>query len=264
MCAWQDLNLQPVATNPLLYPFELHAQHLQKPVKLPPSFVSLAFCPRNRATRLYGLLSKGGDKKISVSALAVRILHPTSEDQKLAAIREAALLPPVFADIRKNYHECSQDVLTSHLVQNRFSADGAKKASAIYKQNSSFAKLDLADYSEPESNKNNEQNARKQNFTLEGGPQELSDFHDEVEDANAKSKGKKVLAQYSIPLGSNEATLVFNGEKLSLDDFDALGEFVMFAKKQFERKQKTEQANNLSSNLAGIFALGKEKNPKTE
>jgi hypothetical protein len=216
------------------------------------------------ALQQYGLLFKGDDKKASISSLAIKILHPTGEEQRDQALKEAALLPPIFSEIRKNYHDCSESVLTSHLVQSRFTPDGASRASAIYKANSSFAKLDLAAYNKPDDKKGNEHNVRKQDFTLVGGPQELIDYQEEVAAANEKNKAKKVLAQYSIPLGSNEATLVFKGEQLSADDFDALGEFVTFAKKQFERKQKTEQTNNLHSNIAGIFALGKEKSPKTE
>jgi hypothetical protein len=41
-------------------------------------------------------------------------------------------------------------------------------------------------------------------------------------------------------LGANEATLTFTGRRLTPGDFDALSEFVMFAKKQFERKTKAE------------------------
>jgi hypothetical protein len=57
------------------------------------------------------------------------------------------------------------------------------------------------------------------------------------------------LSAYSIPLGSNEATLVFKGEKLSADDFDALGEFVEFAKKQFDRKKKEGELLEVSREI---------------
>lgn len=52
--------------------------------------------------------------------------------------------------------------------------------------------------------------------------------------------GHKMLAQYTIPLGSNQATLVFTGEQLTPDDFDALVDFVQFSKRQFERALKTK------------------------
>ena len=46
-----------------------------------------------------------------------------------------------------------------------------------------------------------------------------------------------MLAQYSIPLGENVATLVFTGSRLTADDFDALEEYVGLFKKQFVRAQ---------------------------
>jgi hypothetical protein len=58
---------------------------------------------------------------------------------------------------------------------------------------------------------------------------------------NAKNKGKKVLAQYSIPIGASEATITFTGEKLAVEDFDALADYVAIFKKQFERKQVSEE-----------------------
>ncbi len=51
-----------------------------------------------------------------------------------------------------------------------------------------------------------------------------------------------VLARYSIPLGENEATIVFTGKSLSPEDFDALIEYVQLFKRQFQRRQTKEQA----------------------
>ncbi len=49
-----------------------------------------------------------------------------------------------------------------------------------------------------------------------------------------------MLAQYSIPIGASEATITFTGEKLAVEDFDALADYVAIFKKQFERKQAAE------------------------
>ena len=51
-----------------------------------------------------------------------------------------------------------------------------------------------------------------------------------------------MLAQYSIPIGANEATITFTGAELTAGDFDALADYVVIFKKQFERKQKSESA----------------------
>jgi hypothetical protein len=47
---------------------------------------------------------------------------------------------------------------------------------------------------------------------------------------------KRVLANYVIPLGgSEEVALTFTGESLTAADFDALEDFVRFARQQCER-----------------------------
>jgi hypothetical protein len=105
------------------------------------------------ALHQYGLLDRGSDRKYSTSPLAVRILHPTGDEQLYQSLRQAALTPPIFTEIRNTLHDCSEAVLASHLVQSRFTPEGAAKAAAIYKKNSAFAKLDLADTSKIEENK---------------------------------------------------------------------------------------------------------------
>jgi hypothetical protein len=41
-------------------------------------------------------------------------------------------------------------------------------------------------------------------------------------------------------------------------DFDALADYIAIFKKQFQRKQEDEAAANVSSNIAAMFAKGKE------
>lgn len=52
---------------------------------------------------------------------------------------------------------------------------------------------------------------------------------------------KKMLAKYSVPLGANEAEIVFTGAELHPEDFDALADYVAIFKKQHERKLKAEE-----------------------
>ncbi len=53
-------------------------------------------------------------------------------------------------------------------------------------------------------------------------------------------KDINILGQYTVPLGENQVTILFTGEKLTPADFDALEEFVRFARTQLERGQKAE------------------------
>lgn len=59
-----------------------------------------------------------------------------------------------------------------------------------------------------------------------------------------QNKGNKnMLAEYQIPLGSNEAHLTFTGDDLVPEDFDALIDYVQLFKLQFERKKAQPKQN---------------------
>lgn len=217
------------------------------------------------ALNQYGLIDLDRETSgVSVSPLAIKILHPVrAEDAKLS-LMTSALNPKVFNVLyTEGFQHCDESVLANNLIQNGFTPENAKKVAAVYLSNIHFTNLDSESIRGASDAKKDEIKAKMEAGTHQPHPVSREIIENEIPE-QAKPTGKKVLAQYSIPLGSNEATLVFNGEKLSLDDFDALGEFVVFAKKQFERKQKSEQAENLAGNIAGIFALEKEPKPKAE
>jgi hypothetical protein len=58
--------------------------------------------------------------------------------------------------------------------------------------------------------------------------------------APSQQAGVPVLARYSVPLGENEATIIFTGTKLTPEDFDGLAEYVKIFKTQFLRKKELE------------------------
>lgn len=217
------------------------------------------------ALNQYGLIDLDRETSgVSVSPLAIKILHPVSAEDAKLSLMTSALNPKVFNVLyTEGFHHCDESVLANNLIQNGFTPENAKKVAAVYLSNIHFTNLDSESIRGASDAKKDEIKAKMEAGTHQPHPVSREIIENEIPE-QAKPTGKKVLAQYSIPLGSNEATLVFNGEKLSLDDFDALGEFVVFAKKQFERKQKSEQAENLAGNIAGIFALGKEPKPKAE
>ncbi len=194
----------------------------------------------------YGLIdrSKG---MLAVTPLSLRILHPTSTEQSLGAIREAALAPKIFLDLYNGYNDCSEEVLSSHLVQNGFNLDRAKRVARAYTANKSFAKLDSASAPVVQSEGKDETPKTPPPLSPPAVVPKTQTlpaftFEDTMADYGEASslipKGQKMLAQYTIPLGANQATLVFTGDKLTPDDFDALVDFVQFSKRQFERAQK--------------------------
>lgn len=96
----------------------------------------------------YGLINRGKGE-VSITPLALRLVHPTSATDESAAKKEAALNPRVFARIFESYHDCSEDILASHLIHEDFPPDGARRAAQIYKVNSEFAKLVKSGYDGP-------------------------------------------------------------------------------------------------------------------
>ena len=210
---------------------KLHAQIGKAKVSPGSAAVALGYKGANNGAALttfatlsqYGLIerSKG---EIAITPLAVRIMHPTGEDQRRASLREAALNPPVLAEIHKNFSQLAPEVLTSHLVQGGFTPDRAKRTAEISIANKGFAHLGENDILTPS-------DAKK-----EGKVQTETPDVNTQQEKIAQSRPANMLAQYAIPLGGNEATLTFTGQSLSTADFDALIEYVELFKKQFDRK----------------------------
>ena len=92
------------------------------------------------STREYGLIERPG-RKVVVSALAVKIIHPISEQQKSDAIKEAALAPRVFSTLLGDFGDCAKTVLESHLVQSGFNPERARQVAKAFTANKSFAKF---------------------------------------------------------------------------------------------------------------------------
>lgn len=182
----------------------------------------------------------GDQRYIKLTDLAYNILRADANTPAwLASVQKAALSPKIIAELWESDKENPRSTpsLKKYLeFEKHFNPVVIDSFIQSYRDTISFAKLGIGDKVVTE-----ESASEIKEFSMEHAPEELKAFHAEVTAANEKNKGNKVLAQYSIPLGSNEATLVFKGDKLSADDFDALGEFVEFAKKQFERKSKSEE-----------------------
>jgi hypothetical protein len=179
------------------------------------------------ALREYGLIERPSGK-VTVTALAVKIIHPISAQQKEDALRESALMPKAFTALLRDFGDCSESVLESHLVQSNFKPDRAKQVAKAFTANKAFAKLDSN--SKLDVPKDEEENDPP---PIDPDAPALPAVKPPP-NPPIKPEGN-VLATYKIPLGANEATLVFTGQQLTADDFDALSDFVDFSKKQFVR-----------------------------
>ncbi len=184
----------------------------------------------------YGLIDREKTGELSVSQLALRVIHPVNEAQSVSSLREASLRPKVYSELfTGGFQHCDENLIANHLIQLEFTPDGAKKAAAVFKANVDYAKLRDGDVkldSEPDIS---------QDSTSAVTPAPLISAAPPVtQGIVAQAINKKVLASYSVPLGSNEVQIVFTGEQLRPEDFDALADYVALFKKQYQRKLEAE------------------------
>ena len=214
----------------------------------------------------YGLIERDRGVGLSVSPLAIQLIHPTDPHQERFVKAQSALLPKVFLDLYNDgFRDADEDVLRNHLIQKGFTPDGAGVAAGVYVKNFSFAELeefrsnsDMVREQNPELKPPFSANQDTAPRTLSGMPPAQrnsgpSGYPPAPTPPPAKAN---VLASYSVPLGSNEATITFTGKSLSPEDFVALIEYIQIFKKQFERKVQSEGDSNLVKAL-GAFVTEK-------
>jgi hypothetical protein len=80
-----------------------------------------------------------------VSDLALRILHPMNPEEKIAALREAAVQPPLFRELAE-FEGASDENLVARLVRSGFTEIGAKLAVASYRETISLAPAESPAY----------------------------------------------------------------------------------------------------------------------
>ncbi len=188
----------------------------------------------------YGLTQKKG-AHLMVSDLALAILHPRSPEQLTESLQRAALAHPIFASLAETHLECAQNVIVSELIHRGFFQESAVKTAKVFLDNVQFAGLTSQPYSGSleftEDDEGNDETSAPESTKPESPLKES--IQPRIVTLQTATH-PNVLATYKIPLGSNEAELVFTGNVLEPDDFDALIDYVEIFKKQFERKRATE------------------------
>lgn len=99
------------------------------------------------ALHKYGLLERDGDE-VKVSQRALRILHPHSPEEKLAAIHEAAEAPQLFAELAERFpgRLPNEDLLRNYLVRKGFAPSAISAVILAYRDTVEFAGRDVAGY----------------------------------------------------------------------------------------------------------------------
>jgi hypothetical protein len=85
----------------------------------------------------YGLLERIGDEG-KVSERALRILHPHSPEERGTAIREAALEPPLFAELNQRFpgRVPNDELLRNYLIRNGFAPSAVTSVITSYRETS--------------------------------------------------------------------------------------------------------------------------------
>lgn len=205
------------------------------------------------ALRNYGLIDSEQVGTVSVSPLSLHLIHPTNREQEMEARRTSFLNAKVFNDLySEGYHECSEEILSNHLIQNGFQPDTAKKVARVYRENAEFSQLTSGGIEKPtHSDGEDAKLSAMKNSTQETDRRSGSAIIAQPAPRPAAGvpvpsrilltgldSNERVLETYSMPLGSAKVTIVFTGEELHPEDFDSLADYSMMFKKQFERKMK--------------------------
>jgi len=96
-----------------------------------PSLTALA------SLKQYGLI-EGRDQSLRITSLALKILHPANEAERLSSLKIAVFLPALYEEIGKQFSGRipGDQVLKSHLVRNHsFTQSGADDFIKILKDN---------------------------------------------------------------------------------------------------------------------------------
>ena len=222
----------------------------------------------------YGLAEEEGsnaNRTVKLSERAMTILFGEPEKQAQAR-RDAALEPTLHRELWEEFGNelPSDDTLERKLIlESDFNPASVKSAVRIFKKAIEIAGPKKNDTLSQATPKDPLVNESEKQVAPPPKPPILPGKEQRGPDSGGQ---KNMLAEYIVPLGSNEATLVFKGALLTVDDFDSLIEYVQLFKKQFERKQKAEGQfqprkatwkNSTSDKPVTIVGVMGEKNGET-
>ena len=191
----------------------------------------------------YGLFEevesdKGREVKLSDRAMIVIV---GENEARKNTLKQLALEPKIYKELWEKFGSDlpSEDSLKSKLILEwKFNQAVVQKFIKDYKETISFAGLKEGD--KIGEKQINEENEDKNQENLENGI-----IPPNIPPKNVQQIEKKMLATYHIPLGKNQATLSFYGEKLLPEDFSDLEIYVRLFKKQLSRTQSSNTLERL-------------------
>lgn len=166
----------------------------------------------------FGLLDED-NAGLRVSLLAMDILHASSEEDRLVALRKAALQPALFGQMVRTHGHASDDALRSYLITKlNFSETGAKVFIEAFRDTIGFAKLDDPEYSIEDTSEDGESMDNR----LQVGRGEVR-----------SGTVTKALKSFSWPLsaGTTARLEIVGNEELTSSHIEALSQYLEVAKK---------------------------------
>lgn len=182
------------------------------------------------AMKKYGLLEDSRDG-MRVSDLALRILHPANDGEKLAALQEAALKPELFKQMWESQPDASDTALKSQLINKLgFSEVGAKGFVDSFRDTMGFANLGKWGYSGESESKESE--ARPVSMSSQSAP---------ITQATTQRSG---MLSFSWLLAKDlMVELKFSGKEVRPEHIDRLAKYLDLAKDALE-EEATEKTDS--------------------
>jgi hypothetical protein len=190
------------------------------------------------ALKQYGLL-QGRLNQISITPLGLRICHPESDEEYLAALREAARNPDVLAALIETHLAASETAVISHLIKARnFTSDGARLLARSFKDTVSLAKLDSETYIPPVSRDENggrkdagmpTQTTQQHPIQHQGSPPPLP--------PNSTGTTQRTFTTGTDTMDAT-ITITSHAGAISREDIDFLKDYLDFLGKSWSRPKK--------------------------
>lgn len=223
----------------------------EKRASIPLVIVAQAFSENEKVTKLsgpmrskiaclraYGLIEDTSPGKVRVSDRALAILQQPTPAMFHNALREAALAPPLFAELYTEHRDDSETALKYHLMtERRFTEDGANRAIRSYRDTMAYADVSLQSYAsssvpgkvEPPDEEKRQRTKGMFDFS------NLRQFGEREDNADSEVSGMA----YTWPLpGGTDAELRLLGNKPSVAAYDRLIAQITFMRDDLEAEKE--------------------------
>lgn len=104
------------------------------------------------AITAYGLLDRNSDRELRVSDLAMRVLHPETEQEEAEALFEAAHTPNLFQEINEKWPDTppSDANLRSYLIRRGFNQNAVDQVIKVYRSAMTLASVEVEGHDSPD------------------------------------------------------------------------------------------------------------------